>query len=48
MSSEVDMAKLSHDIYGMLDKLDPVTAVGILEVVKFYIQIQVWEGCDES
>ena len=47
MDSKVDLAKLSQDIYKMLDELNPVTAVGILEGVQFYIQIQTWEDCDE-
>jgi len=48
MSSEVDIAKLCRDIYEMLEDLDPIQAVGVLEGVKFYIQIQCWEDCDES
>ena len=43
MSSKVDLAKLSHDIYEMLDELNPIQAIGILEGVKFYIQIKTWE-----
>ena len=48
MDSKVDFVKLSHDIYKMLDELNPIQAVGVLEGVKFYIQIQTWEDCDES
>ena len=48
MSSEVDLAKLSRDIYKMLEELNSIQAIGILEGVKFYIQIQAWEDCNES
>ena len=46
MSSEVDIEKLSLDVYKLLEDLNSIQAIGVLESVKFYIQIQTWEALE--